>query len=77
MIDWQLGQVSFSCSEPYPSIYDGFDRISQIDYAHPTVPGTNTGNDDEIFTYDSVGRLSSRRCAPTSCLSTPMTLWAG
>tara|TARA_B100000508_G_scaffold60333_1_gene47217 strand:- start:251843 stop:256078 length:4236 start_codon:yes stop_codon:yes gene_type:complete len=40
---------------------DGFDRLASIEYPHPSSPGSNTGNDDEIYTYDAYGRLASRR----------------
>tara|TARA_R110002051_G_scaffold68434_6_gene123485 strand:+ start:67334 stop:71611 length:4278 start_codon:yes stop_codon:yes gene_type:complete len=40
---------------------DGFDRLASIEYPHPSVPGTNTGSDDEIYTYDVYGRLANRR----------------
>ncbi|WP_339749016.1 RHS repeat-associated core domain-containing protein [uncultured Maricaulis sp.] len=40
---------------------DGFDRLASIEYPSPTTPGTNTGSDDEIYTYDVYGRLANRR----------------
>jgi RHS repeat-associated protein len=39
---------------------DGFDRVASIEYPHPSSPGNNTGTDDEVFSFNSVGQLSSR-----------------
>ena len=43
-------------------IYDGFDRLSQMQYPSPTVVGSSNVNDYEAFSYDANGnRLSWRR----------------
>ena len=43
-------------------VYDGFDRLSQMQYPSPTAVGTSNVNDYEAFTYDANGnRLSWRR----------------
>ncbi|MEQ8405258.1 MAG: RHS repeat-associated core domain-containing protein [Oceanicaulis sp.] len=39
--------------------YDRLDRLSEINYANVSGGGVNWG-DDEVFTYDGAGRLSSR-----------------
>ncbi len=38
-------------------IYDGFDRVWQIDYPHKTNTGTSSPSDDELFTYDKTGNV--------------------
>jgi YD repeat-containing protein len=42
-------------------VYDGFDRVSQLHYPHPTVTGSSNAADYEQTVYDPVGRVASVR----------------
>jgi len=38
-------------------MYNGHDRLAEIDYPHKTSPGTQDPNNDEHFTYDANGNI--------------------
>ncbi|MBV5262143.1 RHS repeat protein, partial [Synechococcus moorigangaii CMS01] len=42
-------------------VYDGFDRLYDLRYPHPSTLGTSSTTDYERYTYNSVGRLTGHR----------------
>ena len=51
LTDGEANQVVYS--------YDGFSRLIETDFPHPTTTGTQTGSDDTHVAYDAYGRISS------------------
>ncbi len=45
----------------YHHIYDGHDRLKETNFADPTSTGNSNWSDDVQYTYDSAGRIATRR----------------